>query len=145
MAVPAASDLNSVEFSYSVGTSGVHSWEQSVDPYDPTGHGSRPVRSKKDLKPHEYNISHAVGEVDSIADTPGSTWLLKIHVFPQIGVGLSGQAVRPAGLRPDPWLAYGNPEFSYSVGTSGVHSWEQSVDPYDPTGHGSRPVRSKKT
>ena len=28
----------------------------------------------------------AVGEVDSIVDTPGSTWLLKIHVFPQIGV-----------------------------------------------------------
>ena len=28
----------------------------------------------------------AVGEVDSIVDTPGSTCLLKIHVFPQIGV-----------------------------------------------------------
>ena len=41
------------------GTSGVHSWEQSVDPYDPTGHGSRPVRSKKDLKPHEYDVSHS--------------------------------------------------------------------------------------
>eukprot|EP00731_Ephydatia_muelleri_P006303 Em0003g551a len=45
----------------------------------------------------------AVGEVDSIVDTPGSTWLLKIHVFPQIGVRTrsayqarqSGQAVRP--------------------------------------------------
>ena len=37
---------------------GVHSWEQSVDPYDSTGHGSRPVRNK-DLKPHEYDASHS--------------------------------------------------------------------------------------
>ena len=29
----------------------------------------------------------AVGEVDSIVDTPGSTWLLKIHVFPGLGQG----------------------------------------------------------
>eukprot|EP00731_Ephydatia_muelleri_P016289 Em0009g713a len=28
----------------------------------------------------------SVGEVDSIVDTPGSTLLLKIHVFPQIGI-----------------------------------------------------------
>ncbi|KAL5491604.1 hypothetical protein EMCRGX_G016922 [Ephydatia muelleri] len=63
MAVAAASDLNSVESSYSVGTSGVHSWEQSVDPYDPTGHGSRPVRSKKDLKPHEYDVSHSSSSI----------------------------------------------------------------------------------
>eukprot|EP00731_Ephydatia_muelleri_P009683 Em0005g269a len=67
----------------------------------------------------------AVGEVDSIVDTPGSTWLLKIHVFPQIGVGLSGQAVRPAGLKPDPWLAYGNP-----VGHSRIAAlhYEQIID-----------------
>ncbi|KAL5491610.1 hypothetical protein EMCRGX_G016928 [Ephydatia muelleri] len=66
MAVAAASDLNSVESSYSVGTSGVHSWEQSVDPYDPTGHGFRPVRSKKDLMPHEYDNSSYANETNHL-------------------------------------------------------------------------------
>eukprot|EP00731_Ephydatia_muelleri_P004196 Em0002g372a len=35
--------------------------------------------------------------------------LLNALAETSLKVGLSGQAVRPAGLRPDPWLAYGNP------------------------------------
>ncbi|KAL5505968.1 hypothetical protein EMCRGX_G007521 [Ephydatia muelleri] len=117
MAVPAASDLNSVEFSQGCRR--------------PAGLSGRPD------EPGAWPDLSGQGSSLSGRTTP----TLSIMQY----VGLSGQAVRPAGLRPDPWLAYGNPEFSYSVGTSGVHSWEQSVDPYDPTGHGSRPVRSKKT
>ncbi|KAL5483854.1 hypothetical protein EMCRGX_G020271 [Ephydatia muelleri] len=57
----------------------------------------------------------AVGEVDSIVDTPGSTWLLKIHVFPQIGVRTRSayqarQSGRPASGQTPGWptatLAY---------------------------------------
>ena len=29
-----------------------------MDPYDLTGDSSRPAKSKKDLKPHEYDVRH---------------------------------------------------------------------------------------
>eukprot|EP00731_Ephydatia_muelleri_P004790 Em0002g966a len=70
------------------GTSGVHSWEQSVDPYDPLVMAPG-LSEQEDLKPHEYNISHVPRPRPLLPSLP----LLP----PRLGYGHAGGGGRKKG------------------------------------------------